>query len=372
MTLPAPSASNGELVLIDLGLVKEFSAGTSSSGMSVTLVDGKAVGMGTPRYAAPEQFNGGAVSPATDIHALGMLANECFGGRPPHAWERIISRSTSSIPERRYADVGAFARAIRHRHSGRIIACCGVALAMIVAVAFAMFGGRDIPREKQVAEGDALTGARSTNAPRVLVTEVITNVVERPNPPKKLSTNDNKVGQNEFGTIMRLNNQEIKYEEPIILDTNRYYWVVGPGTLDASIEGLPESRLCLDDCVLINRTKKPLKQCGVHYIFRKGSYLNFINQDRSADIRSYIEDFDVAYNSLEFRGPKTKKELMKRRAEYFNHATASKGIKTDNSSNEKCEAPAAADKSNVPSAVKGEIRHRPTAAGIDSTEDSDF
>ena len=41
---------------------------------------GMAVGVGTSRYAAPEQFIGGEISPAADIHALGMLINECFKG----------------------------------------------------------------------------------------------------------------------------------------------------------------------------------------------------------------------------------------------------------------------------------------------------
>lgn len=41
---------------------------------------GKPVGVGTPGYAAPEQFIGGTISSATDIHALGVLA------------ERIVSQ----------------------------------------------------------------------------------------------------------------------------------------------------------------------------------------------------------------------------------------------------------------------------------------
>ncbi|MCQ2389540.1 MAG: protein kinase [Kiritimatiellae bacterium] len=129
---------NGELVLIDFGAVKEFAENPASTGSTVTLVDGKAVGVGTPRYAAPEQFNGGAVSPATDIHALGMVINECFGGRPPRAWERIVNRSTCSIPELRYDNVDAFAAAVRRRHLGRnaVRGAC-VLLALGLAAAFA-------------------------------------------------------------------------------------------------------------------------------------------------------------------------------------------------------------------------------------------
>lgn len=90
--------TTGEPVLIDLGLVKDVTLPVVHRGESLSIVNGKAVGVGTPRYAAPEQFAGGEISPAADIHALGMLANDCFGGNPPLPWARIIRRSTSSIP----------------------------------------------------------------------------------------------------------------------------------------------------------------------------------------------------------------------------------------------------------------------------------
>ena len=73
-------------VLIDLGLVKDTSAVRGHAGASLSIVDGKAVGVGTPRYAAPEQLAGEDVTPATDVYALGMLANDCFGGKPPRRW----------------------------------------------------------------------------------------------------------------------------------------------------------------------------------------------------------------------------------------------------------------------------------------------
>ena len=302
---------DGQLVLIDLGLVKESAALAHHTGLSVSIVDGRVVGVGTPRYAAPEQFNGGIVSPATDIHALGMLANECFGGRPPRAWERIISRSTSSIPERRYADVEAFAAAIRHRNRGTCVAwgMLVVALVGLGGVCLRFFGS---PAEREASSLDNL------------VTMVDTNVVERQVFDEKKETNRfgfvmttewkwRNVTNSVQGSVLRLNGQTQKFGEPILLDSNRVYWIVGPGTLDAAIDGRPGARVYLDNCVLINRTEKPLKQCGIHYIFRKGSYLNFINQDENDGSWSFIEDFDGAYNALEFRGPETVKEIIRRR-----------------------------------------------------------
>ena len=111
--------SDGTPVLVDMGLLKRVGSTEDFIARKdpvLSVVDGKAVGVGTPRYAAPEQFNGGEISPAADIHALGMLINECFKGELKGCWERIVARATSSIPERRYRDVSEFMRAVRHRH----------------------------------------------------------------------------------------------------------------------------------------------------------------------------------------------------------------------------------------------------------------
>ena len=128
--------STGESVLIDMGLAKEDGDAPQTRNETLSVVDGRAVGVGTPGFSAPEQFTGGKVSAATDIHALGMLANVCFDGKPPRAWTAIIRRSTSSIPEQRYANVAEFARAVRRRHAARR---WGVAIAVMLVVAGALF-----------------------------------------------------------------------------------------------------------------------------------------------------------------------------------------------------------------------------------------
>jgi len=92
-------------VLIDLGLAKPISNGSSPNLNTLSVEDGKPVGVGTPGYAAPEQFTGGEIGVEADIHALGVLANECFGGNPPKHWMPVIDRTTCSIPGRRFKSV---------------------------------------------------------------------------------------------------------------------------------------------------------------------------------------------------------------------------------------------------------------------------
>ena len=143
--------ATSEPVLIDFGLVKDVTLPVAHRGESLSIVNGKAVGVGTPKYAAPEQFAGGEISPAADIHALGMLANECFQGRPPRCWGRIIRRSTSSIPSQRYGSVVQFAKAIRHRHWVNHLALLllGVLVTLCV-VAFASRGSIPYPTRPRV------------------------------------------------------------------------------------------------------------------------------------------------------------------------------------------------------------------------------
>ena len=132
---------SGEPVIVDLGLAKSVEVPLQPDGVSV--VDGKAVGVGTPEYAAPEQFIGGDITPAADVHALGVLAEKLLSDTSPErhrcrialpsvsAWKRIIRRATSSIASERYQSVDAFAAAIRRRHWLRNWLMCAMAAAAL-------------------------------------------------------------------------------------------------------------------------------------------------------------------------------------------------------------------------------------------------
>ena len=91
----------GRAILTDLGIAHldndELSGKVQSAAShNLTLSEGRAAAIGTPGFGAPEQFAGGDVSPATDIHALGALLLSLFGGEPPLLWRGLIRRMTSS------------------------------------------------------------------------------------------------------------------------------------------------------------------------------------------------------------------------------------------------------------------------------------
>ena len=71
--------------------------------------------------AAPEQFTGEEITPASDIHALGVLLNECFNGKPPRQWKRIIAKCTSSLPDYRFHAAQEFIQAVRRRNLRRVV-----------------------------------------------------------------------------------------------------------------------------------------------------------------------------------------------------------------------------------------------------------
>lgn len=120
--------ADGHAVLADFGLLKAIDDDvTAVAPDSPSVVDGREVGVGTPGYSAPEQFSGTGATVAADVYALGMLAEECFCGHPPRAWEKIIRRATAALPRQRYPDVASLLRAIRHRHRVRTLFRAGTA-----------------------------------------------------------------------------------------------------------------------------------------------------------------------------------------------------------------------------------------------------
>ena len=174
------------VVVTDFGLASPGDAtGRAASAITVT---GEL--LGTPDYMAPEQIEGGAVTPATDIYALGVVLYEMVTGerpfaadtpiasalqrivRPaaqaprelcpdlPPAWDRAIMRCLARQPERPLPDATAVVSALepaRQRDPRRPSSRCRVAvLAPPWLLAVAVLGGaasRAGPRVAGAADG---------------------------------------------------------------------------------------------------------------------------------------------------------------------------------------------------------------------------
>lgn len=319
----------GTPVLTDLGLLKAAPEADGPLPVSVTVVDGRAVGAGTPHYAAPEQFGGGRVSAAADIHALGVLIDECFAGRPPRRWERIVRRATSSLPEYRYRHVSELVRAIRLRNLGRWVAG-GCAAALLCAGLAGVWTRNGEP------ERPGLPGVETiaTNLPRRVLLRVETNEVAgetlnlggrtvRFEPVKVETPVWRTVSEPVQMKILRLEGRELVLTNAAFTLSRDCVWrIVGPGTLDAELRGeAPGTRLILDHCTLRNRVRGTLREAALVYDFEpEGNYLNLPNMDKdvwrkwaSRDNRDFIVNMDGAFNEIHVGSRKTKDEVRRLR-----------------------------------------------------------
>lgn len=304
--------AGGEVVLIDFGLAKD-TLREAMPRSDVSIVDNKPVGVGTPDYAAPEQWLGGETSPAADIHALGRIANAAFGGKPPSCWNAIIRRATSSIPEQRYKTAGELAAAIRRRNAKKHLAVGFAGALLGVLAASVLLCREEIPVVRDVAGQMRFESFGET---------VMTNVVTRQLLYVKLETNSvgavypleqayRNVTNETAITLMRLNRGTNVFARPILLKPNHEYWVTGPGVLDASVTSRgTNTTIRLEKCVFINRSTVPLRKSGIRYAFRGGAYLNFINLDRPPNFSlRQFEGYDAALDAVRFRGPEDVREL---------------------------------------------------------------
>ena len=136
---PAGADQDPRVVITDFGLAQRHAQG-DTSGLSMALSEEGTVS-GTPAYMAPEQVEGGPVTPAADIYALGVVLYEMVTGvwpftgdtpisimikrlrEPPPsprlhvpeldaAWETAILRCLERRPEDRFATAGDVADAL--------------------------------------------------------------------------------------------------------------------------------------------------------------------------------------------------------------------------------------------------------------------
>ena len=105
---------DGEVKLLDFGIAKLLADEADPAATMLTQEGGRAF---TPDYAAPEQVEGGDVTPASDVYALGVLMYLLLGGVHPtmRATHTPIERLRSIIETEppRLSDVAERSRALR-------------------------------------------------------------------------------------------------------------------------------------------------------------------------------------------------------------------------------------------------------------------
>ena len=82
-------SANGHPKLLDFGIATILNP--TAEGPSTVTSLGRPM---TPDYASPEQIRGEAISPATDVYALGLLVYELVTGHPPY---RLVTRTPEEI-----------------------------------------------------------------------------------------------------------------------------------------------------------------------------------------------------------------------------------------------------------------------------------
>ncbi len=128
---------NGTVKLTDFGIARQ---GHSQQDMSPEKTETITETMiGSPSYLSPEQIHGDALSPASDVWALGVILYEMLAGRPPFSGSRIeavleqittgnpppaprmppaiqavLSRTLAKDPAQRYAGAGELAAALQN------------------------------------------------------------------------------------------------------------------------------------------------------------------------------------------------------------------------------------------------------------------
>ena len=121
-------------VLSDVALISDFGIARPRTDKPDECDDRR----GTPDYMAPEQINGGPITPRTDIYSLGVVLYEAVSGRRfheqgkrvdwsgiPHDLARVLQRGTATKPDERWPDAAAFRKALERTvapHTGRWIA----------------------------------------------------------------------------------------------------------------------------------------------------------------------------------------------------------------------------------------------------------
>jgi len=93
---------------------------------------------GEPVLTGLSSHEGRGASASDCVCALGRMIDACFRGVPQGPWRRIVRKATHPMPERRYAGLPEFARAVRARHRAVRTFAALAATTILAAIAAAI------------------------------------------------------------------------------------------------------------------------------------------------------------------------------------------------------------------------------------------
>ena len=158
---------DGRVKLVDFGIGK----------LAEDAAEGTQTRVFTPKYAAPEQLSGDAVTTATDVFGLGTLGRTLLGTRISayRELERILDMATHDEAARRYGSVESLARDLHNwldnrpiaavadspgyrlrkylrRHRGGVVAAGAILLTAVVGLSLVLWQARQTREQLAVSE----------------------------------------------------------------------------------------------------------------------------------------------------------------------------------------------------------------------------
>ncbi|MCL2016144.1 MAG: serine/threonine protein kinase [Defluviitaleaceae bacterium] len=175
--------------------------------------------IGTPGYAAPEQYGYSASEPRTDIYAVGVIFAELLTGSPEIArlaklpnrrYKKIIQNCTQLDPKRRYKNIQQLERQLHKKSRAIPLFAAGFAAGLLL-LAFTIFWNNFLNSESPPPETFLAQETPAENPPIINFAEIMT-VSSQPELAAALAA----IPPNGTTTIVLANSIEWQYANIII------------------------------------------------------------------------------------------------------------------------------------------------------------
>lgn len=278
--------ASGRALLADFGLAKFVTRHSSlvtpaaQPPDSISLDgEGRAKFLGSPAYAAPEQFDpaAGPVGPALDWYSFGAVLCRALTGHRPgsprrpssfdprhvsRAWDPFLAALLEPDPARRVSETAAVLRwldRIERAVSGRAArraAALALAACAVVCAAAAHFHNAEFAEPGSHAEGaeaaEFVSHAEIAESAEPVPPEVDSAAADLPSvaPPDDVDPLWAKIASySVYGgvprVVARLEGRHVFLSRPLRFDGPANVEIVGPGRLDAEIVGTPKARVAI-------------------------------------------------------------------------------------------------------------------------------